>query len=452
MRTDGVAIAGRGDRRRAPADRRASSADATCRTSRASTAARPRTRRKRTRRSARPTSRASPPMWPRHLDRDQRRLYELIWKRTVASQMASALLDQVAVDIADAAGRLRLRATGSVIVFDGFLTLYQEDRDDTGDEDEEGGRLPAMRRGERARPRRGDARAAFHPAAAALHRGEPGQEARRARHRPALDLCLDHRRCCRTATMSGSTSGASFPRTAAASSPPSSTNFFERYVEYNFTADLENQLDDISGGRIDWKEVLRNFWRDFSAAVDGTKESDDQPGADGARRGARAAFLPRWRSAARTRASARSAAPAGSASSSASSAPSSAAPTTRTAASRGRSRIERRRRRQPPPSRHRARHRPGERPAGHAEKGSLRPLRPARRQPTASKPKRVALPKGIDAGRGRSRDGAAAAGAAARDRPPSRDGRADHRRHRPLRRLPQARHRPSSRSPPTTTC
>src|SRR5207237_9801302 len=50
------------------------------------------------------------------------------------------------------------------------------------------------------------------------------------------------------------------------------TNFFERYVEYNFTADLENQLDDVSGGRIDWKEVLRNFWRDFSAAVDGTKE------------------------------------------------------------------------------------------------------------------------------------------------------------------------------------
>src|SRR5438309_3806571 len=66
-----------------------------------------------------------------HLDRDQLRLYELIWKRTVASQMASALLEQVAVDIADAAGRLRLRANGSVIPFDGFLTLYPEDPDDT---------------------------------------------------------------------------------------------------------------------------------------------------------------------------------------------------------------------------------------------------------------------------------------------------------------------------------
>src|SRR5215467_15461138 len=89
-----------------------------------------------------------------HLDREQLRLYELIWKRTVASQMASALLEQVAVDIADASGRIRLRANGSVILFDGFLALYQEDRDDTPDAqlgtsempEGEGGRLPAMRK------------------------------------------------------------------------------------------------------------------------------------------------------------------------------------------------------------------------------------------------------------------------------------------------------------------
>src|SRR5579872_4441785 len=81
----------------------------------------------------------------RHLDNDQRRLYELIWKRTVASQMASALLDQVSVDIADPSGKVRLHATGSVVVFDGFLRLYQEDRDDASDEEGEGRRLPAMR-------------------------------------------------------------------------------------------------------------------------------------------------------------------------------------------------------------------------------------------------------------------------------------------------------------------
>src|SRR5437667_2903305 len=80
-----------------------------------------------------------------YLDRDQQRLYELIWKRTLASQMASALLEQVTIDIANTTGRLRLRANGSVVLFDGFLALYQEDRDDTGDEEGEGGRLPAMR-------------------------------------------------------------------------------------------------------------------------------------------------------------------------------------------------------------------------------------------------------------------------------------------------------------------
>src|SRR5437868_1311763 len=144
-----------------------------------------------------------------HLDRDQLRLYELIWKRTVASQMASALLEQVAVDIADAAGRLRLRPNGSVILFDGFLTLYQEDRDDTPDGMEsaregEGGRLPAMRKAERL------ARSEVTPS---QHFTQP---------------------------------------------PP-------RYTE----ASLVKKLEELG---IDWKEVLRNFWRDFSAAIDGTKE------------------------------------------------------------------------------------------------------------------------------------------------------------------------------------
>ena len=79
----------------------------------------------------RPTDMARKPAdVARHLDNDQRRLYELIWKRTVASQMASALFDQVSIDIADPTGRIRLHATGSVVLFDGFLRLYQEDRDD----------------------------------------------------------------------------------------------------------------------------------------------------------------------------------------------------------------------------------------------------------------------------------------------------------------------------------
>ncbi|HEX3418674.1 MAG TPA: type I DNA topoisomerase, partial [Stellaceae bacterium] len=206
-----------------------------------------------------------------HLDRDQLRLYELIWKRTVASQMASALLEQVAVDIADAAGRLRLRANGSVILFDGFLTLYQEDRDDTADEEGEGGRLPAMRKAERLA--RGEVTPSQHftqppprySEASLVKKLEELGIGRPSTYASILQVLqdrdyvrLEKRRF--------------IPEDRGRLVTAFLTNFFERYVEYNFTADLENQLDDISGGRIDWKEVLRNFWRDFSAAINGTKD------------------------------------------------------------------------------------------------------------------------------------------------------------------------------------
>ncbi len=207
----------------------------------------------------------------RHLDRDQLRLYELIWKRTVASQMASALLEQVAVDIADAAGRLRLRANGSVILFDGFLKLYQEDRDDTADEEGEGGRLPAMRKAERLA--RGEVMPSQHftqpppryTEASLVKKLEELGIGRPSTYASILQVLqdrdyvrLEKRRFV--------------PEDRGRLVTAFLTNFFERYVEYNFTADLENQLDEISDGRIDWKEVLRNFWRDFSAAIDGTKE------------------------------------------------------------------------------------------------------------------------------------------------------------------------------------
>ena len=208
----------------------------------------------------------------RYLDQDQRRLYELIWKRTVASQMASALLEQVAVDIADATGRLRLRANGSVILFDGFLALYQEDRDDTiTDEESEGTRLPAMRKAER------------------LARGEvaPGQHFTQPPPRyseASLVKKLEELGIGRPSTYAAILQvlqDRAYVRLEKRRFVPEDrgrlvtaflTSFFERYVEYNFTADLENQLDDISGGRINWKEVLRSFWQDFSTAVEGTKD------------------------------------------------------------------------------------------------------------------------------------------------------------------------------------
>jgi DNA topoisomerase-1 len=207
-----------------------------------------------------------------YLDRDHLRLYELIWKRAVASQMASALLEQVAVDIADAGRRLRLRANGSVVVFDGFLALYQEDRDDTAaDEESEGTRLPAMRKDEKLA--RGEV-------APSQHFTQPPPRYTEASLVKKLEE-LGIGRPSTYATILQVLQDRAYVRLEKRRFLPEDrgrlvtaflTSFFERYVEYNFTADLENQLDDISGGRIDWKEVLRNFWRDFSTSIQGTKD------------------------------------------------------------------------------------------------------------------------------------------------------------------------------------
>jgi DNA topoisomerase I len=217
-----------------------------------------------------------------HLDRDQRRLYELIWKRTLASQMASALLEQVTVDIADPTGRLRLRATGSVVLFDGFLALYQEDRDDTADDkldaragadipEGEDRRLPQMREGERL---------ACGEVVPNRHFTQPPPRYSEASLVKKLEE-LGIGRPSTYATILQVLQDRSYVRLEKRRFLPEDrgrlvtaflTSFFERYVEYNFTADLENQLDEVSGGRVDWKELLRDFWRDFSTAVDGTRE------------------------------------------------------------------------------------------------------------------------------------------------------------------------------------
>jgi DNA topoisomerase-1 len=206
----------------------------------------------------------------RHLDNDHRRLYELIWKRTVASQMESAVLDQVGIDIGDPSDKIRLHATGSTVVFDGFLKLYQEDQDDAA-EDEDNRRLPSMREQERlgrgavtpsqhfTQPPPRYSEASLVKKLEELGIGRPSTYASIIQVLQDRDYVrLDKRRF--------------IPEDRGRLVTAFLTSFFERYVEYNFTADLENQLDDISGGRIDWKEVLRTFWRDFSSAVDGTKD------------------------------------------------------------------------------------------------------------------------------------------------------------------------------------
>jgi DNA topoisomerase-1 len=205
------------------------------------------------------------------LEPDQHRLYELIWKRTVASQMESAVLDQVAIDIASPDRKIVLRATGSVIQFDGFLKLYHEDADDPAEEDEEGRRLPAMSRGEAL------GRGAVKPE---QHFTQPPPRYSEASLVKKLEE-LGIGRPSTYASIIQVLQDRAYVRIDKKRFVPEDRGrlvtaflaaFFDRLVQYNFTADLENQLDDISGGRTDWKKVLREFWQEFSLAIDGTKD------------------------------------------------------------------------------------------------------------------------------------------------------------------------------------
>ncbi|HUK61650.1 MAG TPA: type I DNA topoisomerase [Stellaceae bacterium] len=211
-----------------------------------------------------------PPQVARHLDHDQRALYELVWKRAVASQMATALIDQVAIDIEPANNSVTLRATGSTIAFDGFLALYHEDEDDPS-ESEDGSRLPPLE--ERQKLARGVVEPLQHftqppprySEASLVKKLEELGIGRPSTYASILQVLQD-RNYVRLEKKRF------IPEDRGRVVTAFLTSFFDRYVEYGFTADLENKLDDISGGRIEWQKVLEDFWRDFSAAIDATKD------------------------------------------------------------------------------------------------------------------------------------------------------------------------------------
>ena len=140
----------------------------------------------------RPTDMGRDPSALAKLEPDQRKLYDLIWKRSIASQMEAARFERTTIEIADAGATVGLRATGQVVIFDGFLKVYFEGRDDVeldGDSDDDR-RLPEDRQRRARRAPLRHPRAALHPAAAALHRGHPRQAHGRTRHRPPLHLRL----------------------------------------------------------------------------------------------------------------------------------------------------------------------------------------------------------------------------------------------------------------------
>jgi DNA topoisomerase-1 len=214
----------------------------------------------------------TPQQVARYLNPDQRRLYDLVWKRAVASQMASAEMDQTAVDLDDSAGRARLRATGQVIAFDGYLKLYREDIDDSRlAADDENKTLPPLREGEE--PKRGEVTASQHftqppprySEASLVKKMEELGIGRPSTYASILQTLQD-RDYVRIEQRRF------IPEDRGRLVTAFLVSFFQRYVDTNFTAAMEEKLDDISGGRAEWRQVMREFWDQFRAAVDATKD------------------------------------------------------------------------------------------------------------------------------------------------------------------------------------
>ena len=248
----------------------------------------------------RPTDMSAAPEKLRLTEMDQKRLYDLIWKRTIASQMAAARMERTVVDITSADGQVGLRANGQVVLFDGFLKVYDEGRDEDGDDE---GRLPQIMQGEAVAFKPGAYAAAFakHSADDVL---EPAGATAFQRSKSAVmnatgavlaqqsftqppprytEATLVKRmeelgigRPSTYASVITTIQDREYVRKDKNRLIPEDkgrlvtaflTNYFRRYVEYDFTADLETELDDVSAGTRTYTEVLSRFWRDFSAAV-----------------------------------------------------------------------------------------------------------------------------------------------------------------------------------------
>ncbi len=197
------------------------------------------------------------------LEPDQRKLYDLIWKRTIASQMSAARMERTTVDVTSADAQVELRATGQVVLFDGFLKVYEEGRDD---EDEDEGRLPQIMQGEPAEKRSITPEQHFtqppprYTEATLVKRMEELGIGRPSTYASILTT-IQEREYVRK------DKNRLIPEDKGRLVTAFLTNYFRKYVEFDFTADLEGQLDDVSAGERDYKEVLARFWRDFSAAI-----------------------------------------------------------------------------------------------------------------------------------------------------------------------------------------
>ncbi len=226
-------------------------------------------------------------------DPDQRKLYDLIWKRTLACQMAAARLERTTVEIGSSDGQVGLRATGQVVLFDGFLRVYEEGRDDVTDEDEN--RLPQISEGEKAafdsgalkpvhaRASEGDSKALLSENGAVLalqHHTQPPPrytEATLVKRMEELGIGRPSTYASIVTTIQEreyvrKDKNRLIPEEKGRIVTIFLLNFFRKYVGYEFTANLEEQLDEVSAGGHDYKELLARFWREFSAAISETSE------------------------------------------------------------------------------------------------------------------------------------------------------------------------------------
>jgi DNA topoisomerase-1 len=242
----------------------------------------------------RPTDMAKTPGDLKLSEDDQRKLYDLIWKRTIASQMEAARLERTTITVASNDGEVELRATGQVIQFDGFLKVYEEGRDDVAD-DEDGKRLPQVAAGD-ALALSGDALKADHAkltegggngilsdsggVLGQQHFTQPPPrytEATLVKRMEELGIGRPSTYASILDTVQArgyvtKDKGRLFPEDKGRLVTAFLVNYFRQYLEYDYTATLEGELDDVSAGDKHYKDVLERFWKDFSAAVAETSE------------------------------------------------------------------------------------------------------------------------------------------------------------------------------------
>tara|TARA_B100000575_G_scaffold40752_1_gene28324 strand:+ start:4823 stop:7417 length:2595 start_codon:yes stop_codon:yes gene_type:complete len=203
------------------------------------------------------------------LDFDQFRLYELIWKRTIASQMSDAQLDQTAADLSATTDHLTMRANGSVIIFDGFMKIYREDRDDQEDKsaDPQNRILPPLSQGQDLAVQQVHPEQHFtqppprYTDASLVKRMEELGIGRPSTYATIMQVIEKRGYVLKD--------GKRFiPEHRGRIVSTFLENFFTRYVEYDFTAALEAQLDQVSDGKMNWRALLKQFWVDFAVAIE----------------------------------------------------------------------------------------------------------------------------------------------------------------------------------------